>query len=444
MLKENKHSENINILNSPVKSSLFIFFLIIQLAISLSSFAREPLSNEGSLLLKNYTSQIPNVFLDCRRCDYEFIKTELTFVNYVRDPEMADIHVFITEERTAAGGREFQFSFIGRKEFSGTSFTLKHHISPNTTFDERRHFIMDFLKRGFTAYLLQTPIATNFEISYSDTLLNNGATELQDPWNYWVFQSYVGGVELEMESNQTVFDSRWGIYADHVTDESKLRIRPYFNFDLNSIQTSNADDPVVSRRRRHGLDSYAIKSISDHWSSGIFGSYYTYNSRNIRHRVILSPGLEYNIFPYELATRKSIIFRYLLGYRYYDYYETTIFNENEENLFHHSLRGMVNIQQPWGSIETGLIGSHFLHDFSKRRIEFYAETSVRVFEGFSLQFSADYEVIRDQLALPRGEATLEDVLLQQRELSTDFSFSTEIAITYTFGSKYTNIVNTRF
>jgi hypothetical protein len=36
------------------------------------------------------------------------------------------------------------------------------------------------------------------------------------------------------------------------------------------------------------------------------------------------------------------------------------------------------------------------------------------------------------------------VLLQERELATDFSFSTAIALTYTFGSKYTNIVNTRF
>jgi hypothetical protein len=46
--------------------------------------------------------------------------------------------------------------------------------------------------------------------------------------------------------------------------------------------------------------------------------------------------------------------------------------------------------------------------------------------------------------LPKGEASLEEVLLRQRELATDYSFSGSVAITYTFGSKFANIVNTRF
>lgn len=424
------------------KGSMFIVLLLLMGLPSLN--AQEPKNDEDSLYTERNFPKVPYVYLDCRRCDSDYIKTELTFVNYVRDPEMADIHVFLTEERIAAGGEELQFSFIGQRQFAGTSYTLKHYISPNATFDERRQAIKRYLKMGFASYMLQTPLGSNFSISYSDSMEVDQEQQMDDPWNLWIFQAYIGGVELEMESNQTVFDSRWGIFADHVSDEWKLRVRPYFNFDLNNIQASDSDEPVISRRRRHGVDSYAIKSLSDHWSAGVFGSYYTYNSRNIRHRIILSPGFEYSIFPYELATRRAITFTYLTGYGYYDYYETTIFDKNEENLFHHSLKGTVNIQQPWGSIETGLIGYHFLHDFSKSRIEFYAESSVRLFEGFSLRFAADYEVIRDQLSLPRGEATLKEVLLQQRELETNYSFSTEIALTYTFGSKYMNIVNTRF
>jgi len=34
--------------------------------------------------------------------------------------------------------------------------------------------------------------------------------------------------------------------------------------------------------------------------------------------------------------------------------------------------------------------------------------------------------------------------LRQRELATDYSFSGSVAITYTFGSKFANLVNTRF
>jgi hypothetical protein len=52
--------------------------------------------------------------------------------------------------------------------------------------------------------------------------------------------------------------------------------------------------------------------------------------------------------------------------------------------------------------------------------------------------------VRDQLNLPAGEATPEEILLQQRELATDFRFSTSLSITYTFGSIYSNVVNPRF
>ena len=113
-------------------------------------------------------------------------------------------------------------------------------------------------------------------------------------------------------------------------------------------------------------------------------------------------------------------------------------------MLNHQFDGNVNIQQPWGSIEVGLEGHQYLNDLKRYRIEFFGQTSVRIFEGFSLNFQARYNVVRNQLSLPKGEASLEEVLLRQRELATDYYFSTSIALTYTFGSKFTNIVNTRF
>lgn len=386
----------------------------------------------------------PNVYLDCRRCDYDFIRMELNFVNYVRDPEQADIHVFVTDERTAGGGREYQFTFIGRRDFRGTEYTMKHHVEPNTTYDEQREAIKRFLTMGYASFMLQTPLGCNFDIIYNDSVAIRRATEVEDPWNFWIFRSYLGGINVELESNQKSFNSRWGIFADRVTDDWKIRIRPYFNYNSVFIQTSETADPVISRQHRHGLDSYVIMSLNDHWSAGLFGKYYTASGRNIRHEVLLSPGIEYSIFPYREATRKAITLTYQLGVGYYDYYDETIYGKTEEILYSHQLKGMVNIQQPWGSIETGLVGSNYLHDFARNRLEVYAQVSGRLFEGFSLSLQADYNILRDQLALPRGEASIEQILLRQREMATDFSFSGTVAITYTFGSQYTSIVNTRF
>ena len=386
----------------------------------------------------------PYVYLDCRRCDFDLIRTDMTFVNYVRDPELADIHVFVTEEETAGGGTEFQFSFIGKNIFEGTDHTMRHLIDRDATMDERRNALKKYVKMGITSFILKTPMGTQFNIEYIGTGETNSLQKITDPWNNWVFEAYIGSVSLDLESNQSEFNSRWGFFADRVTEQWKLRIRPYFNYGRVKIQTSENKEPVVSEQRRHGLDSYAIKSLNQHWSAGLFGTYLTFNGRNIKHEFNISPGIEYSIFPYKEATRKSITFSYMLGYSHLDYFEETIYNKFQEKLFNHQIKAVVNIQQPWGTIETGLEGSHYLHNFARRRIEFYGQTSVRLFEGFSLTFQAEYNVIQDQLSLPKGEASLEDVLLKQRELATDFSLSGSIAIAYTFGSQFANIVNTRF
>jgi hypothetical protein len=386
----------------------------------------------------------PYVYVDCRRCDYDFIRSEITFVNYVRDQELADIHVFVTDKETGGRGMEYEFTFIGRNDFEGNEYTLKHHVDRNATIDEHREYLKKYLTMGFASYMLKTPLGSKFSIEYIDSDQENGYRTIDDPWNYWVFQAYVGQVQWEKESLQDIFNSRWGIFADRVTENWKLRFRPYFNYGRIKIQPSENDIPITRHQRRHGLDTYAIKSLNDHWSLGIFGTYFTFNGQNIRHEILLKPGIEYSLLPYELATRRSITFTYQIGVGYYDYFKETIFNKTKESLYNHQLKGVVNIKQPWGNIETGLVGSHYLHDLNRRRIEFYGQTSVRLFEGFALVFQAEYDVISDQLALPKGEATLEEVLLKQRELATNFSFSSSIAITYTFGSKFSNIVNTRF
>jgi len=64
-------------------------------------------------------STAPNVFLDCSRrlCDMDYIRTEITFVNYMRDRENADVHVLITRRTTGSGGYEYTLNFMGLKVF---------------------------------------------------------------------------------------------------------------------------------------------------------------------------------------------------------------------------------------------------------------------------------------------------------------------------------------
>ncbi|MEK9136323.1 MAG: hypothetical protein AAB393_04315, partial [Bacteroidota bacterium] len=65
------------------------------------------------------------VYLDCSGCDREHVKSEITFVNYVRDRHDAQVHILITTQRTGSGGREYTHTFIGQQEFTGKDDTLK-------------------------------------------------------------------------------------------------------------------------------------------------------------------------------------------------------------------------------------------------------------------------------------------------------------------------------
>lgn len=383
------------------------------------------------------------VYLDCDRCDFNHIRNEIAFVNYVRDPEQADVHVFITDQRTGSNGRQYQFSFLGRGDYASVEYTFEHTIDQNATNDETREAVNSAIRLGLVPYVAQAQSISGISLDYSSENTGAGDTQTHDPWRHWIFTAYAGGIQLEKESNRTVFDSRWGFFADHVSEQWKIRLRPYFNYDLVKIKREDNPD-VRSSISRHGFDSYAIRSLGPHWSVGLFGDYVTRNDRNLRHWGEVASGIEYSVLPYEQATRRAITVVYRLGASYVDYFERTIFDETEETLLQQRLEASVAIRQPWGDIYGGIEGSHYFHDTTKRSAEFFGYVSVRLLEGLSLRIQGDFEMIQDQLALPAGNASLEEILLQQRELATDFELSGSIALSYTFGSDFANIVNTRF
>ncbi len=53
------------------------------------------------------------------------MRTEVTFINYVRDRTDADVHVLVTTQETGGGGIEYTAKFIGLGRFAGVDQTLK-------------------------------------------------------------------------------------------------------------------------------------------------------------------------------------------------------------------------------------------------------------------------------------------------------------------------------
>ena len=150
-----------------------------------------------------------------------------------------------------------------------------------------------------------------------------------------------------------------------------------------------------------------------------------------------------SIYPYTEVHQREVTVSYRVSHLFRDYIEETIFQKLEEHLYNQSLVMTARFKQPWGTLYAQLEGSHYWHDLSQNRIEFEGYLSFRISKGLSIRFGSDFELINDQRSLPAQDISLEELLLAQRQAATNFRFGTEFGVSYTFGSIYNNIVNTR-
>lgn len=158
----------------------------------------------------------------------------------------------------------------------------------------------------------------------------------------------------------------------------------------------------------------------------------------------VAPGLEFSFFPYTESARRSWTVLYTVGASRYNYKDMTIFDKLTEVVPNHSLSTSVSLRQPWGSLSSGVNLSQHLNTLSRYRVSTYASTDVRLFKGFSFNVFGAYDRIRDQIGLRKGGATPEEVLLRRQQLATGHSYHISFGISYSFGSIFNSVVNSRF
>jgi hypothetical protein len=157
----------------------------------------------------------------------------------------------------------------------------------------------------------------------------------------------------------------------------------------------------------------------------------------------IGPTVEYNIFPYQESTRRSITFRYSIEAAAFNYIEETVEGKMKEVLPRHSLTIAAAVQQPWGEIFGSIEGIQYLHDLSTHRINTNLDIEYRLFRGFNLDIGGGISRIKDQFYLTSEDLPPEEILLRRRQRETDFRFDVSLGFSYRFGSKFANIVNPR-
>ena len=106
------------------------------------------------------------VFLDCVRtaCDFDYLRTEIEFVDWVRVREEADVHVLVTSQRTGSGGLELTFRYIGLDRFTGVEFELRTDSPQTATWDEQRRDFGRMLALGLVRYVATTPDGVHLRV----------------------------------------------------------------------------------------------------------------------------------------------------------------------------------------------------------------------------------------------------------------------------------------
>ena len=396
---------------------------------------------------------LPRVFLDCQAngCDDDFLRTELSWLNFVRDRTLAIVHILATSQSTGGGGSELTVAFIGLGEMSAKVDTIVAISAQSDTQDERRQLLRRVISQGMMRFVANTPLASRLSVAYrapSSTVVS-ATRGAHDRWNLWVIR-IGGGSFFNGEESYKYYNINGSIEARRTTAANKtfISFRGNKNQDRYVIpgdpEQNIPDEVLVTKRRNYNAEALWVKSIGEHWSAGVQANASSSITSNLELGTRIGPAIEYDIFPYSQSTRKQIIARYSVGVKTLDYDSLTIFDELKETRPDHRLTLAGEATQPWGGFYGNVTASQYLNEPSKYRIDGYAGMNWRIVRGLNIGFDMGYTKLRDQINLKRGNATQQEVLLRLRQLATGYYYYGSINISYTFGSAFSNVVNPRF
>lgn len=390
-------------------------------------------------------SERVGVYLDCQtwNCDEDEFRTEIDFVNWLRDRTSADVHLIMTSQ-DAGAGTQYVFDFIGLGLMEDVSLSLPYTSPSTATEDETLTGLVHTLKAGLIPFVARRGYLDELEIVSGEARLEEVPIRapVEDFWNFWVFQ--VGG-DLELRGEEREFSREFGadIRTDRTTRDWKIsgelqgeRYRREVELNDGRVFVNNADDWAAR--------ALVVRSVTNHLSSGVDLEVSTSTSRNRDVGVRTAIAGEWNLFPYEEANRRRLLAQIQLGYWAVRYEEPTIYERASEQRFDQRISLSLDTRQPWGTASGAVRYASLLNDWSKDRFQVQGGLTFRIFRGLDLDVDANYDILRDQLYLPAGGLTDEEILVQRRELQTGFEYELEIGLSYRFGSIFNNVVNNRF
>mgnify|MGYP003321245077 CR=1 FL=1 len=122
-------------------------------------------------------------YIDCR-CDDNYLKQQTSFLEYVRDLDLADIEILILDFRNPTGTRSFEIKIEGNNDYKELSSSVLLSGYANDTASTLRDKLLNKLKLALVPFLDKASYNINIEID-SDFV---DKPVIDDKWKNWVFE----------------------------------------------------------------------------------------------------------------------------------------------------------------------------------------------------------------------------------------------------------------
>ena len=396
----------------------------------------------------------PRVYIDCQGrvpCREDHFRTEIQFVNWARDRTDSDVHVIITSEEAGGSGRRYTLDFVGRMEMEHLSDQLTYTSQGSDVMQETLDGLARALWLGLQRFAVESGMGQDFDLRFTRELpemADGGDMEagseaaFYDPWDYWIFRVGLSGnySDEETRSERRLNPS---FSADRVTETWKINLSGWSNLRRQRIELSDGRE-VRDNRDDWRVNALLVRSVTPHISTGVDVSGASSARNNQRARVTVAPAAEWNYYPYEEANRRQLIAHYGAGFQYSNYSEETVFGVTEQTIPLHKLGIQYRAVEPWGNASVGVDASQYLHEGGLYSIGASGNLSFRIARGLELSLRASAEKLADEIHIPAGNISDEDILLGRQALASGHEYEASIGFNYRWGSSFANIVNTRF
>lgn len=379
------------------------------------------------------------VFVDGMGDWENYMKVQLWYIDYVRDPRISDVQVIIASQANGGGGSLYHVFFIGRGKYDGRNDTLEMNAPVEYTNRKTRDELTNVITMGLMPYLVRNGQQKYLTFDYTNK--QKLVIQSVDKWRNWIYTVQANGNFSGNKSTQIIAASG-SISASHVTDKWKQKISAGVSFSNNQYETSTYSFNGTTLIQN--VNVLAVRSLGEHFSVGLEAAYYASTYSNIKWQLSMAPGIEYNVFPYSQSVNHLLTFKYRLQPLYNAYIDTTLYFKKRDFLFSQILDITFTQLARWGNLSTTLTGSHIFNHPKNYRFDLVAQMNFRLARGLFFSVVGNAALINNQLSIRKDAVKPEEIILYQKEILTSFSYGVQVGIIYTFGSIYNNIVNPRY